>query len=285
MSRAEAKAKQAVVDVFTAWPSGSDGTDGEPGTLRHIQSLIERSERYAPWSAEVLGLNDAGDQDVLDVGCGQGVELVKFASRGARVTGVDLVPAHVEQARGSLEALSLNGEVLTGDAERLPFPDQSFDRVISFNALQFTPDMGAAVREIQRVLRPGGEARVVVYHRDSVYYWLGFFLRRGIAGRELFRYGSMSEVVSRNLPWTSPDALPVVHVQSRRGLRKLMAEAGLTDLSTTVNGFSPDHSELTALLARHLSSLRDGRAADVLGKVAGWYVGARGIRPPAPADT
>lgn len=285
MSEADRQAKQAVVDIWTASPSGSDRARGEPGTRLNLESLLERSDSYAPWASEVLGLSDAPGLDLLDVGCGPGLELVRFARGGARVTGIDLVAAHVEQARKNLEALSLPGTVAEADAERLPFENRTFDRVISFNALQFTPAMERALREIHRVLRPGGDARVVVYHRDSVYFWLHFFLRRGILAGELLRYRSMSEVVSRNLPWTTPDALPMVHVQSRRSLRRQLERAGFTQVSTCVRGFFPDHSSLTAILARRFPSLRDGAAAERLGRVAGWYVAARGIRPPTPAQT
>jgi ubiquinone/menaquinone biosynthesis C-methylase UbiE len=285
VSEADRQAKQAVVDVWTASPCGSGGAGGELGTRRNLESLLEHSESYAPWASETLGRADAPGLDLLDVGCGPGLELVRFASAGARVTGVDLVAAHVEQARRNLEAMSLSGTVAIGDAERLNLEDRIFDRVISFNALQFTPSMERALGEIHRVLRPGGDARVVVYHRDSVYFWLHFFLRRGILAGDLIRYRSMSEVVSRNLPWTTSNALPMVRVQSRRGLKKQMERAGFTEVSTSVRGFFPDHSSLTAIVARRLPSLRDGATAERLGRVAGWYIAARGTRPPTPAQT
>ena len=73
---------------------------------------------------------------------------------------------------------------MLGDAERLPFEDASFDRVSSNGVLHHTPDMLGSLREIRRVLRPGGRATIIVYNRNSLHYWLhqvavhGVLLRR-----------------------------------------------------------------------------------------------------------
>ncbi len=279
MSANPEQAKQAVLDTWSEGRSGSQGTEGEPGTAQYVESLVTQLARYAPWKRDALRQRDSAGLDVLDVGCGQGIELVEFARAGARVTGVDLVPAHVEQARRNLTALSLPGTVVRGDAERLELPDRSFDRVISNNALQFTPDLDRALGELLRVLRPGGEARIIVYHRDSIYYWLHFVAACGILRRQLFEHRSMSEVVARNLPWNDPESGLTVRVHSRRGLRKRMRAAGFEGVATSVHGFAPEHSALTVRLAGRVHSLRDGRAAEILDRLAGWYIVGLARRP------
>ena len=77
--------------------------------------------------SEVLAYDSAAGLSVLDVGCGQGIDLVRYARGGANVTGVDLTPRHVELARAHLAACGLRGEVVEGDAEELPFSDAMFD--------------------------------------------------------------------------------------------------------------------------------------------------------------
>jgi hypothetical protein len=139
LSEASETAKQAVIDTWGERLSEPSGAEGEPGSRRYLESQLQRSHEYAPWKQEVLGLDTAAGIDLLDVGCGQGFELARLARAGARVTGVDLVPGHVAQARLNLETLSLGGSVIVADAERLTLEDASFDRVISNNALQFTP--------------------------------------------------------------------------------------------------------------------------------------------------
>jgi len=93
---------------------------------------------------------------VLDVGCGAGFDCFVARSRvgpSGRVDGVDLTPEMVSRARHELgERASLH----TASAEALPFADESFDVVISNAAINLMPDKPAVLREIQRVLRPGG---------------------------------------------------------------------------------------------------------------------------------
>src|SRR4051794_26352106 len=148
--------KRANIEQWTADPCGEVIAEGEPGTRSYFESLDAGREDYAPWMSDQLGYAGTRDLDVLDIGSGQGIDLVRYARAGAHVTGIDLTPRHCELARAHLQAMGLDGTVVNGDAERLPFQDASFDRVSSNGVLHHTPDMLAALREIRRVLRPGG---------------------------------------------------------------------------------------------------------------------------------
>jgi SAM-dependent methyltransferase len=106
---------------------------------------------------------------VLEVGCGAGTDLARFARGGAIVTGVDLAGSSIELARKNFEQQGLPGEFHEADGERLPFPDHSFDLVYAHGVVQYTPDSRALVEECRRVLKPGGEAIFQVYNRVS---WL-----------------------------------------------------------------------------------------------------------------
>jgi ubiquinone/menaquinone biosynthesis C-methylase UbiE len=78
------------------------------------------------------------------------------------VRGIDLTPRHVELARANLDVHCLGGAVVLGDAERLPFDDASIDHVSSNGILRYMPDIAAALRNVRRVPRPCGEARIVL---------------------------------------------------------------------------------------------------------------------------
>jgi SAM-dependent methyltransferase len=93
---------------------------------------------------------------LLDVACGTGVVAVTAAHRGARVTGLDLVPELIEQARAHAEAGGLAIDFHVGDAEALPFADAAFDVVVSQFGHMFAPRPAVAIGEMLRVLRPGG---------------------------------------------------------------------------------------------------------------------------------
>lgn len=106
---------------------------------------------------------------VLDVGCGAGTDLVRFARGGAIVTGVDLAPSAIELARANVELHGLQADLREAAGEALPFPDDTFDLVFAHGVIQYAADDRRVVRECHRVLRPGGELIVQVYNRIS---WL-----------------------------------------------------------------------------------------------------------------
>ena len=96
------------------------------------------------------------DARVLDAGCGSGQWAIAFAERGARVTGIDLSPKMIRLARDQASARGLDIEWRTGDVTRLADPLAVFDAIHARVLLQFVPDVPAALRELRRVLRPGG---------------------------------------------------------------------------------------------------------------------------------
>jgi len=106
---------------------------------------------------------------VLEVGCGAGTDLARFARGGAIVTGVDLAASAVALARQNFAQQGLQGEFREADGEHLPFEAGSFDLVYAHGVVQYTPDGQRLVDECRRVLKPGGEAVFQVYNRVS---WL-----------------------------------------------------------------------------------------------------------------
>jgi SAM-dependent methyltransferase len=97
----------------------------------------------------------AGDR-VLDVGCGTGVVAITAALRGAKAAGLDLTPALIERARQNAAIAGVDVEFVEGDAEALPYPDGSFDVVLSQFGHMFAPRPAVALREMLRVLKKGG---------------------------------------------------------------------------------------------------------------------------------
>lgn len=93
-----------------------------------------------------------GGIDLLDIGCGSGLLLLLAAQRGARVSAIDIAPELLAVARRRVPEADLR----VGGLDVLPFADAAFDVVVAVNALQFGFDPAAALREVSRVLRPGG---------------------------------------------------------------------------------------------------------------------------------
>jgi ubiquinone/menaquinone biosynthesis C-methylase UbiE len=119
-------------------------------------SIATAAERAA-WDRILdLVVPQRGPLGALDVGCGTGFLSLELASRGHHVTGIDLAPAMLSAARNKAVAQGLAARFEQADAERLPFPDGSFDLVTSRHVLWTLPHPETAIAEWVRVLRPGG---------------------------------------------------------------------------------------------------------------------------------
>jgi len=96
------------------------------------------------------------DLEVLDLGCGGGLMSEAYARHGARVTGVDPSSVSLEVARAHARESGLSIRYAPGRGEALPFPNASFDLVSCCDVLEHVDDLDAVIRQIARVLRPGG---------------------------------------------------------------------------------------------------------------------------------
>ena len=139
---------------------------GSPGFFADLDQYhfekLHHLLRLVPFEA-------ARGKRVLDVGCGAGTDLVRFARAGAVVTGVDVSSSAIALARQNFAQQGLKAELREADGEHLPFADDTFDLVFAHGVVQYTADGQALVNECRRVLKPGGEAIFQVYNRIS---WL-----------------------------------------------------------------------------------------------------------------
>ncbi|MEK6320279.1 MAG: class I SAM-dependent methyltransferase [Acidobacteriota bacterium] len=208
--------KERAREQWSANPCGAHvARDWEFGTREYFDAIEHnRYVEYAPWMKEVIGFDRYAGKRLIEVGVGTGTDLLQFARGGSLVTGIDLTPRSIEIARRRFEVYGFTGEFAIGDGESLSFPDASFDVAYSFGVLHHTPDTQGAVREIHRVLKPGGKAIVMLYHRRSLYYWGSLVLKHGILSRELFN-ASMAEIMSRHVEYSQANGRPLVKAYTR----------------------------------------------------------------------
>lgn len=210
------------------WNAASCGEVYAEGASRIEQLEAQAAARYAlePSIARFARFADGAGRDVLEIGVGMGADHLEWARRRPRtLVGIDLTPRAAEHTLFRLRADGHSARVLVGDSERLPFPNETFDLVYSWGVIHHTPDTPAAVAEIHRVLRPGGRARVMIYHVRSVTASI-LWLRYGLACGRPFR--SRADVVAHHLESPGTKAYTV------QGARDLFAQFGAVDVQTTL---------------------------------------------------
>jgi len=181
------------------WDAASCSEVYAQGSTRAEQLAAQAAARYRfePYISEFARFADGAGRDVLEIGVGMGADHLEWARAvPRRLIGIDLTPRALEHTRFRLSASGFRPRLLVGDSEALAFPDASFDLIYSWGVIHHTPDTQAAVREIHRVLRPGGRARIMIYHSQSVtaaMLWLRYALA---AGRPL---RSLADVVAAHL--------------------------------------------------------------------------------------
>lgn len=194
MSDANNNLKDRVRAFWQANPCGTKFAAAAPGT-RLFFERVEAHRYSTEWHIpEAADFKSAKGLRVLEIGCGLGTDGAQFACAGANYTGVDLTEAAIELARKRFELFDLPGTFRTADAENLDFPDESFDLVYSHGVLHHTPDTARAVREVHRVLKPGGRAVVMLYHRNSYNYRVNIRLLRRAGARLLKTEGGLKLV-------------------------------------------------------------------------------------------
>jgi ubiquinone/menaquinone biosynthesis C-methylase UbiE len=151
-------------------PCDSWFTNEARGTLAFYRSLDEHRYKVHRRLQSAVGFEKTCGLRVLEIGCGCGSEAERFARAGAEYTAVDLTNAAVSITRRRFQLARLKERFVQGDAESLPFADGSFDLVYSHGVLHHTPDTPRTIREVYRVLSPGGRAVVMPYYRDSFNY-------------------------------------------------------------------------------------------------------------------
>ena len=192
------------------WNRRSCGEVYATGDTLAIQLEAQARARYElePYIFEFARFDEGRGRDVLEIGVGMGADHLEWAKESPRsLTGIDLTPRAIELTRARLDTYGLTSSLECGDAECLPFPDESFDLVYSWGVLHHSPDTPRAVAEVYRVLRPGGVARVMIYHRWSITGYL-LWLRYGmLSGRGL------SEVYARYLESPGTKAYTVAEAE------------------------------------------------------------------------
>jgi len=130
-----------------------------------------------------MPLYDLKNKRVLEIGSGAGGHSALFAKYGAVMTSADITLSRAVSTQAKFDLMddrATGCQAMQSDAENLPFADNTFDIVYSNGVLHHTPDTERSIAEVYRVLKPGGQAVIMLYCKDSWHYWINMFLCVGI---------------------------------------------------------------------------------------------------------
>jgi ubiquinone/menaquinone biosynthesis C-methylase UbiE len=256
------KEKLEAIRQWTNDPCGAVYSEKYPeGSKEFFEATIKnRYEQYAPWLKKLIDGIDVKGKTVLEIGCGVGIDLLSFARNGAKVIGLDLTPKHIELATKLFEVYGFSGDFINGDAESLTIPSASVDIVYSFGVLHHTPDIDKAVSEIYRVLKPGGQGVVGLYHKNSWHYRVNVIIIHGLFKRKLFKM-SIDELLSSCIEVSRSGARPLVNVYSASDCRRMFKNfAGIK--------IKKDHWSRDQIPSPRIASL----LPSFLPSFLGWYI-------------
>jgi SAM-dependent methyltransferase len=187
--------KQAVQDFWEQACCGEQLYLQNAGMDSYLEQARRRYE-LEPYIEPFADFAGCAAKDVLEIGVGLGADHQRFAQAGAQLSGIDLTERAVAHTRRRLAMFGLKSALSVGDAENLSFGDAVFDMVYSWGVIHHSPNTGQAVREIHRVLRPGGRARVMIYHKWSL---VGYMLWVRYALARLRPWVTLTQIYSRCL--------------------------------------------------------------------------------------
>jgi ubiquinone/menaquinone biosynthesis C-methylase UbiE len=215
-------------EVQRQWDRDACGShyvkDVEVGTLDfYVEAERYRYGIYAPWMPGVMEFAGHRGKKLLEVGAGMGTDHAQFAKHGAITTDYDLSSGHLAHAKRNFELRGLKGEFVHGDGETMPFDDATFDVVYSNGVIHHTPNTDLVIKEMRRVLKPGGRIIIMVYAENSLHYWRNLVIEIGIDKHELERR-SIGDIMSETVEISEHGSRPLVKVYTPARLRGMFAD-------------------------------------------------------------
>lgn len=214
-------------DVHDFWQDASCGeklllVGDEPGDKYRHQMQVRYE--WEPEIARFAEFTAHNGQAVLEIGVGLGADHQMFAEAGANMYGIDLTERALQHTRSRFEHYGLATRLCRSEAEYLPFEDSAFDAIYSWGVIHHGRNIQQSVNEIHRVLKPGGVAKVMIYHKYSM---TGLMLWTRYALLKLRPWRTLNDVFANHMESSGTKAL------SRNEARRLFARFERVDVHPT----------------------------------------------------
>lgn len=221
---------EALPMTYKPWQEADRSVNGAAGFAALEGSYLASN----PWLRENFQFSRFAGKRTLEIGCGAGAASALFARAGAAHTAIDLTEQAVTLTSEYARAANLTMRVSRMDAESLDFPDASFDHTFAWGVLHHSHDPIQCIREVARVLRPGGSGLIMVYNKHSLRYWLRgaqYLVLNGL----IFRGHSLESVQSQ-----FTDGYYHRHF-SPRELRAIIVSCGLNPKTLSVSHMAGEY--------------------------------------------
>lgn len=209
------KSKQLVRDFWNEASCGETLLLKGQDIREKFVSQMESRYELEPYILPFADFPNQRGKKVLEVGVGLGADHQRFAENGAILHGCDLTERAVDYTRKRLSLFNLHSNLAVADAENLPYPDGFFDMVYSWGVVHHTPNTPKAVEEIRRVLKKGGQAKIMIYHKRSL---VGYMLWLRYAALKGKFFTSLEEIYGKYLE------SPGTKAYSVKGARELFKD-------------------------------------------------------------
>jgi len=164
---------------------------------RFLQAL----QRFLPWKEkpfdDIIDFAALKNKDVLEIGVGCGSHAQLLASNARSFVGIDLTDFAQKCTDTRMKMFGVDATIMRMDAEQMKFADNSFDFIWSWGVVHHSANSRRILEEMKRVLRPGGTAITMVYHRNFWNYYIVSGLFRGVFGGEFTRTRSLNEILQK----------------------------------------------------------------------------------------
>lgn len=245
--------------------------EGEKNTLEYFENVSK--QRYSiddPWILDCFNFQNFNGLDILEIGIGQGADMMEFARAGAICHGVDITDNHLKLTALNAKLRGFDVNLYKVDATKLPFPDGSIDCVYSCGVLHHIPDVELVIKEIRRVLKPGGQVMIALYYKWSAFHIFQKLLANGIRNGWLFSKGYKGLLATIERGADGVQIKPYVKLYSKKEVSCLMRFFEVRELS--VYHLKEDHF-WPAFLGKSLAEF-----CKKLESYLGWYVVYKGIK-------
>jgi ubiquinone/menaquinone biosynthesis C-methylase UbiE len=199
---------------------------------REYFSRVE-ADRYSrqPWQKDYFRFQEFAQKKVLEIGIGQGSDLLQFGRAGAECHGVDITDNHIKLTTMNFELNRIPVDIRKSDATALPFADATFDCVYSFGVIHHIPEAERVLAEVRRVLKPGGMLMLALYYKWSAFHLFSKIFANGILRGWLVTKGYDGVLATIEEGADGRKIKPYVKLYSKKEMSMLVSAFKVRDLS------------------------------------------------------